>query len=386
MTQTINRSGLFTAGCFALITTAMSFGLRAGMIPVWQNQFGLTIEDAGWIAATAFWGFTLAMIFGGPLCDLLGIKKLIYIAFAGHLIGIVWTIFSNNFWSFYLSTLVVGVANGLVEAACNPLVTSMYTDEKTKMLNRFHMWFPGGIVIGGLVGYFMTEAGISWKYQIATMLIPNIIYGVMFFDKIVPVTERVSSGVSSGDMYKACIKPFFLLLVFCMMISAATELGTGQLITKLLEGTGQSGLLVLVFINGLMAVGRLFAGPIVHRLSPLGMLLFSSVFSALGLYALSEATGGMTFVAAGVFATGICFFWPTNLGFVSESLPKTGALGLAIMGGAGMLSVSIVLPILGRFLDQQSGAATLKTFAILPLCLSVIFAILYFQNKAKRAQ
>ena len=383
MSTEINKSKLFTASCISLVVTAMSFGLRAGMVNTWAAEFDLSIEQVGWINGTAFYGFTLAMIFGGPLCDVIGMKRIIYIAFFGHLIGIILTIISTSFWPLYISTLFIGIANGMVEAACNPLVATSFSTEKTKMLNRFHVWFPGGIVIGGLIGYFLGNAGISWQIQIATMLVPTILYGFLFLREKFPVTERVTSGVSTGDMFKACAAPLFIVMVILMMITASTELGTNQLIGKLLESTGVAPLLVLVYISGLMMVGRTFAGNFAHAISPAGMLLFSAIFSTIGLVWLSYADGYITFVAATVFAVGICFFWPTMIAFVAENLPKTGALGLSIMGGAGMLSVSFVLPVLGKFLDNQSGAETLRGFAILPAFLILAFAGLFFYSRTK---
>ena len=360
----------------------MSFGLRAGMINQWGAEFSLSNEQLGWISGTAFWGFTLAMIFGGPLCDIIGMKRLIYIAFFGHIVGTVLTIFATGYWSLFISTLFIGIGNGMVEAACNPLVASLFTENKTKMLNRFHVWFPGGIVIGGLVGYTMSNMGFGWQVQVAMMLIPALAYGFLFLKEALPVTERVATGVSTSDMFKACLKPLFLVMVFCMFITASTELGTNQLIDTFLKGTGVAPILILVYVSGLMMLGRSFAGNIVHSLSPAGMLLFSAIFSTVGLIALSYASGLLpTFAAATVFGIGICFFWPTMLGFVSEYLPKTGALGLSIMGGAGMLSVSIVLPVLGRFLDNQSPDLTLRYFALLPAFLIFAFTGLYFYSK-----
>jgi MFS family permease len=384
MNQEINKSKLFVASCMALVTTAMAFGLRAGMLNQWGTEFSLSVEQLGWISGTAFWGFTLAMIFGGPLCDVIGMKRLIFIAFTGHFVGVVLTIFSNGFWPLYLSTLCIGIGNGMVEAACNPLVATIHSTEKTKMLNRFHMWFPGGIVIGGLLGYFMGNMGMSWQIQVATMLVPTAIYGYLFFSEQFPVTERVTSGVSTGEMFSSCLNPLFIFMVICMLITASTELGTGQLIGTFLGDTGVAPILVLVFINGLMMVGRSMAGNFVHTLSPAGMLLFSAIFSAIGMTWLSYAQGLVpTFAAATVFGVGICFFWPTMISFVSEYLPQTGAMGMSIMGGAGMLSVSFVLPVLGRFLDNQPGDVTLRYFALLPAFLIIAFGGLYLYSRKK---
>jgi len=400
----MNPDRLFRASCIALVVTAMSFAIRGAAAESWAADFHLTNEQVGWINGTAFWGFTLAMIFGGPLCDVLGLGRILVIAFFGHAAGILLTVFARSFWGLYAGTLLFGLANGSVESACNPLIATLYPTDKTTKLNHFHVWFPGGVVIGGLVSFALTRVGLSWKIQFATMLIPLGIYGMMFRECQFPQTERVQQGVSVGAMFRACLRPSFLGMVACMLMTAATELGPGQWIPTILGNAGVSGILVLVWITGLMAVGRQFAGVFVHRLSPLGMLLMSAVFSALGLFAMSHANGVMLFVAATVFAVGVCFFWPTMLGFVSEQFPTTGALGLAIMGGAGMLSVSIVLPLMGRIFDQgivsrlgagvpstsapiavqaAAGLETLGRVSLLPTVLAVIFLILLVVQRLK---
>lgn len=352
----LNRSRLFAASCTALIVTAMSFALRGAAAGSWAVDFHLTKEQIGWINGTAFWGFTLAMVFGGLLCDAIGLGRIIWIAFVGHLLGILLTIFAWDYWSLYSGTLIFGIANGSVEAACNPLIATLFPDNKTTKLNHFHVWFPGGIVIGGLVSYFLGLAGFGWKIQFAAMLIPLVVYGVLFFGQAFPRTERVQQGVSTRSMFLACLNPVFLLIVVCMLMTAATELGPGQWIPNILTNAGVSGILVLVWITGLMAVGRQCASTFVHNLSPLGMLLVSAILSGLGLYAMSHSTGAMLFASATLFALGVCFFWPTMLGYANERFPATGALGMAILGGAGMLSVSIVLPIIGRFFDRGIAA------------------------------
>jgi fucose permease len=403
----MNVSRLFAASCVALIVTAMSFALRGEAAGAWAAEFQLSHEQVGWINGTAFWGFTLAMIFGGPLCDALGMKRIAGLAFFGHLAGILLTIFAWDYWSLYTGTLLFGIANGSVEAACNPLVAALYPRNKTTKLNHFHVWFPGGVVIGGLLAFALGHAGWGWKVQFATMLVPTLAYGFMFLGQAFPRTERVESGVSTGEMFAACVRPMFLLMVVCMLLTAATELGPGQWIPHILTNAGVSGILVLVWITGLMAVGRQFAGVFVHRLAPSGMLLASAVLSALGLYAMSRASGGMLFAAATIFALGVCFFWPTMLGYVNENFPHTGALGLAIMGGAGMLSVSFVLPVIGRFYDEgivaglggriatelpamewadlqaDAGLEALGRMAVLPSVLAVVFLGLVLLRKRR---
>ncbi|MFK7903721.1 MAG: sugar MFS transporter [Chitinophagales bacterium] len=353
MGQTVNTNKLFVASCLALVVTSMTFAIRAGMLGQLGIDFGLNTEELGWIAGTAFWGFPLAVIIGGALVDIIGMRKLMYAAFFSHVVGIVMTITAGGFWSLFFSTLLIGIANGLVEAVCNPLIASMYPDDKTTKLNHFHIWFPGGLVIGGLVAYFLGGAGIGWQIQMATMLIPAAIYGVMFLGEKFPVTERVAQGVSTGEMYKSLLNPLFIFMVICMLGTAVTELGTNQWIGVLLANVTDNALLLLVFISGIMAIGRGMAGPVVHKMSPAGVLLVSSILASIGLYLLSTLSGNMLFVAAGIFALGVTYFWPTMLGFVAEYTPKTGAIGLSLMGGAGMFANSIFFPIMGRMYDSN---------------------------------
>ena len=370
------NSKLFNASCFALVTTAMTFAVRAKIELVFNNDYGLTLEEIGIAFGPAFYGFTLAMIVGGFMVDLFGMKKIMNLAFFGHLVGIVLTIFARDFWTLFSGTLLIGIGNGMVEAACNPLIATLYPKEKTKMLNRFHVWFPGGIVIGSILGYLIVDLmGLSWMVLVGTLFIPLIIYIIQFRNQEFPPTERVSSGVTYEDMLKACFaNPLFWFIGFCMLLTASTELATTQRISSLLEQTVSNPILVLAFINGIMMVGRLFAGDIVHRLSITKMLLFSAVFSFLGLLWLSTATGMSSFLAAAVFAIGVCYFWPTMLSFVAEKIPSSGALGLSLMGGLGMFSVSIVLWAMGLVMDMDAtGSDTLYIMALLPAILIVLF-------------
>lgn len=383
--ENINKKRLFLGSCLALITTAMTFAIRARLETVFGPEgVGLTLEQIGYAFTPAFFGFTIAMIFGGPLVDFLGIKKITWIAFVMHAVGIVWTIMADSMTSLFLATLFVGIGNGMVEAALNPMVASMYTNEKTKMLNRFHVWFPGGIVIGSIVGWLVMDVmGLSWQIMVSTLFVPLVIYAVLFFGQEFPVTERVQMGISNKKMFSSVGKPLFIFMVFCMLLTAASELGTTQRIESLLKESVAVPLLVLAFINGIMALGRLFAGQVVHRLKPSGMLLYSAVFTFIGLWLLTVTSGGMTFVAAAVFAIGVTFFWPTMLGFVAEYLPETGALGLSIMGGAGMFSVSLVLPIMGKLMDDANASEALRTMSILPAILIVAFLGLNFYMKKR---
>ena len=411
-----NRRPLFAASCVALIVTAMSFAIRGDIMGDLESQFSLDKTQLGWISGTAFWGFTLAMVFGGPLCDVVGMKRLVGLAFFGHLAGILVTIFANGFGMLFAGTLLIGIANGCVEAACNPLIATIYPDQKTKRLNQFHVWWPGGIVIGSLAVFALGKADIRWEYKMGTMLLPLIVYGVLFLPQRFPVTERVARGISTKSMFRECLRPLFIVMVLGMFLTASTELGPGQWIPNILTFTaGVSGILVLAWMSGLMMVGRQFAGPIINRLSPAGVLLGSAMTATAGIFLLSQASSVFgVFSSAAVFAIGVCYFWPTMLGFVAERLPKTGALGLSIMGGAGMLAVSLVLPSMGGIYDERTaeavpegytveelkqaekdsdeekiwekaqavgGASTLKVVTVLPAVLIVVFAGILIRDR-----
>ncbi len=347
----IPRKQLFTASCLALLVTSLSFGIRAGILGKLGTDFNLSASELGTIAATAFWGFPLAVVIGGFIVDVIGMKRLLEMAFVFHLAGIILTIFATGYWTLFLSTLLIGIANGTVEAACNPLVASLFTDNKTTKLNHFHLWFPGGIVIGTLIVFILNKFGVPWQIEVATMLIPTLIYGYLFFKLKFPVTERIAAGVSNAAMYKSVFSGLFLFMILCMFGTAITELFTGQWIDVLLKNVTDNALLILTLETGVMVVGRAFAGPVVKQFSPQGVLLMSAILASLGLYLLGHSTGNMIFVGALVFGMGVCYFWPTMLGFVSENLPKTGAVGMNLMGGAGMFAVSIYMILMGKHYD-----------------------------------
>jgi MFS family permease len=356
MSKNIQANRLFVASCLALLVTSLSFGIRAGVLSQQGIDFQLTNAQLGTIAATAFWGFPLAMLVGGTIVDIIGMKRLLVLAFIFHLAGIVLTIYATGYWSLFFSTLLIGIANGTVEASCNPLVTALYPNNKTTKLNHFHLWFPGGIVIGTLIVFLFNKIGLGTNLQVGMMLIPTILYGYFFSKLEFPETERVSSGVSASDMYKSLLNPLFIFMIICMFGTAITELFTGQWIDVLLKNVSDNAILLLTIETGIMVIGRAFAGPVVHKFSPSGVLLISAILAAVGLYLLGHTTGNMLFVGAIIFGIGVCYFWPTMLGFVAENLPKTGAVGLNLMGGAGMFAVSVYMIFMSDFYDTLVNA------------------------------
>jgi len=403
--ENINKNRLFLAACVSLIVTAMTFAIRAGILGQLGTDFGLTDTELGWVNSMAFLGFPVATIFGGLVYNSVGPRKLMMIAFLSHLIGILLTIFAGGFWTLLISTFFIGFANGSVEAACNPLIADIYTTNRTTMLNKFHVWFPGGIVIGALSSKLMSDASgnyewLNWQWQIGIMLIPTLIYGFLFFGQKFPKNENIVSDTKMN--IKSLLSPLFIFMVLCMTLTATTELGTQQWVEKILGNTGASPMLILAMVTGLMAVGRYFAGPVIHKLNLPGVLLISAIISTIAIYLMSSATGGMVYVYAVLFAIGVCYFWPTMIGFVSEYIPKTGALGMSSIGGAGMFATSIWQPVIGSWLDNaksvavDSGASleqaeliagqeTLSNIAFFPMVLIVLFGILYTQRKKLEA-
>lgn len=394
---TINRSRIFSASCVALMVTAMTLGVRAGIMTELAGTFNLSDSQLGWIAGMAFLGFPVATMLGGLIYNFIGAKKLMYIAFAGHLLGLALTITADGFWSLIISTFCIGFANGSVEAACNPLIADMYHKEKTTMLNRFHVWFPGGIVIGALMSAGLTQLGMGWEIKIAIMILPTIVYGYMIFGQTFPDMENTE--VNTAINLRALFTPLYIFLLVCMTLTATTELGTQQWIERILKNSGAHPMLILAMVTGLMAVGRYFAGPIIHAFNSAGVLLFSAVMAFLGIYLMSIASGPLVYAAAIIFALGVTYFWPTMIGFVGENCQKTGALGMSLIGGVGMFAVSMWSPVIGGWLDSArkealdsgltgeaaelaAGQATLANISLFPIVLIVLFlGLLIYKRK-----
>ena len=392
MSNATNRRALFVASCASLLVTSLSFGIRAGILNDLGVEFELSTSELSRIAATAFWGFPVSMIIGGAIVDKVGMKNLMRLAYLGHFAGILLTIFAGGFWSLWTSTLLIGLANGMVEAVCNPLVASVYPEEKTTKLNQFHLWFPGGIVIGSLVAFAFGKIGLNWQWMMAVMLIPTIWYAVWMERLEFPVTERVANRVSYRDMYSALLNPLFLIITVAMLGTATAELFINQWVDVLLRSVSNNAILILLITSGVMTLGRGMAATIVSRFSTTGMLLFSAVFTTIGLFMMANLDGNLLFLSAVVFGIGVTYFWPTMLGFVATYIPKTGAIGLAIVGAAGMFAVSIYTQIMGGYYDGltaklsevDAGRAVIRTTLYIPIALIVIFAGIHLYMKQRK--
>jgi MFS family permease len=379
------RRRLFAASCIALLTTAMVFSVRAAILDELGAHFQVSKELVGIFAGKAFLGFATAILIGGPLCDALGMKRLLGIAWFLHVSAVLLTIFAPSYSVLEAATFTVGLGNGLVEGVINPLIATIYVDEKTHRLNMLHAWWPGGLIIGGLAAYALTRLGFGWQMKMATILIPAMIYGAMIVRQQFPATERVASGISALAMFREAVRPMFLLLAGCMVLTAATELAPNQWMESVLRNIAHTpGILVLVYISGLMFVMRFFAGAIARQISPITLMLICSAFAGIGLFALSYAYNALTaFAAATIFAGGVSYFWPTMLGITSERFPKGGAFLLSLMGAIGNLAVNLALPVMGRIYDRYGAAQSFRYMTFAPIVLICVFTAMFFYYKAQ---
>jgi fucose permease len=312
-------------------------------------------------------------------------KAVLGLAFVFHTAGTLLTIYAPGWVVLAVATLAIGFGCGFVEAGINPLVATIYPDQKTHKLNLLHAWWPGGIVLGSLASYALTQAGQEWQTKMWLIMIPTVVYGVLFLSLRLPRTERVASGVSAKDMFGEVLRPLFLIFLFAMLLTAAVELGTNQWIGEIMKRSGiASGILVLAWISLIMLVGRLFAGPVVHKLAPTGVLLLSSAVAIVGLLWLSVVrTPAAAYAASFVFALGICYFWPTMLGVTSERFPRGGAFLLGLMGATGMASAGFSQPAMGKLYETYGPEGALRYLVILPIALVAIFGLVYLSDRAR---
>jgi len=371
-----------------LVATAMSFAIRGDIMGDFETVFSLTATEVGWIAGAAFWGFGVSILFGGPLCDVLGMRTLARLAALGHIGGTLLTIAAPSFAVLFGATLVIGIANGLVEAFANPLVATLFSRDKTTKLVALHAWFPGGIVIGALLAYGCTQVGLGWQAKMLLLLVPSVVYTVMFWGAIFPRTESTAAGVSLAGMVAEVRRPLFLVVWLCMWLTAATELGPGQwvanIFNEVLESGTRAGIILLMWINGIMYLMRQFLGTIPHRVSPMLLIVCTAPIAAVGLFLFGQAdTAPMWFLAAALLAVGTAFWWPTMLGITSERFPAGGALLLAIIGASGSISTAVSGPVMGGINDAYGAAAVLPAWAVLPAVLFGIFVFIYLADRTK---
>ncbi len=418
-----NKTRIFLVSVLALVTAGVAASLRADVASDLQKIFFDPIDKAhsaemiGAVLGVPFLGFAFTIAIGSPLLDFIGAAVLLPLSGVCFIAGTLTILFASSIASgagiynvIWIGAVITGIGWGLVETVVNPLTATLYPDEKTARLNALHAWWPGGLIIGGLLGYGLSQVGVSWNIKLALILIPATLVVILCMGMKFPPTERVASGVSMGGMFKELLKPMFLVLFLSMFLTAASELAPGQWVDLALTRTvHMQGILLLVYVSGIMFVARHFAGPLSHRLSPIGLLWCSCLLASLGLLALSVANSpAMGILAATVWGCGVCFMWPTMLATSSERFPRGGALLMGLMGTAGTLSINFVLPAMGSIYDTkkielaggdaafkalsgeqlnavlgQAAQASFRAVAILPAILLVVFGAIWLYDRSK---
>ncbi|OYX28812.1 MAG: MFS transporter [Flavobacteriales bacterium 32-35-8] len=403
---------LFLTCFIAIVTTAFGFIVRAIVLPEWGVEFNLTQTQLGEISGVGLWPFAISIVLFSLVVDKIGYKTSLGFAFVCHVTSVALTVTADGYSTLYLATFIGAIGNGIVEAVANPVVATMFAKEKTKWLSILHAGWPGGLVLGGILALLM-GTDVAWQYKIALTLIPTLLYGIMMLRRKFPLNERVQAGVSYREMLqevgafgaliivaivvfqlgevfgwtlwlnvaitmiitlffglytKSFGQPLFVILLIIMIPLAVTELGTDSWITDLMTpAMAQIGLQagwILVYTSAIMFVLRLFAGSIVHRISPLGLLAVCSFVAAIGLFFLSQSAGIMILVAATIYGFGKSFFWPTMLGVVAERFPKGGALTLNVIAGLGMISAGVIGAGVIGFLQDSSIEKGIKAYDV----------------------
>ena len=359
---TPNARRLLWAGFMAILAAGVGFSIRAGILSDWGSQFGFTQTDLGNITGGGLTGFGVIILLGALIADKVGYGRLLIFAFVMHALSAVLTLAATPLYNSMVATnpegakaaayeclfwgmFLFAVGNGTAEAVVNPLVATLFPKERTHYLNILHAGWPAGLVAGGLASYFLV-GNVRWEIQISLFLIPVLAYGIMCLGQHFPKSEASVAGISFGRMLKEFAAPILLLLLFIQALLGYVELGTDSWISNItgtIMASREKGLLLFVYTSMLMFILRFFAGPIVEKISPLGLLFAGAVCGAIGLVMLGGAqTIVLVVVAATIYGIGKTFLWPTMLAVVSDRFPRGGAITIGAMGGIGMLSAGLL--------------------------------------------
>lgn len=369
------RGKLMVASFLTLVASGIGFATRTAAGGPWEREFNLGGGDFGAILGAGFLGFGLMIFFGGILVEKFGYKKLLSIAFVLHLIsaGMLFAanplfegwqesdpenatanVFNVLFWSAF----VFSICQGLYEAVINPLIAQIYPENKTHYLNILHAGWPAGMIVGGLfaagfIGENCWFTELPWQYALSSFALVVIAYGIMVLPEMFPDTVGESAGSFSTVFSCFASIPFLVLIVIHALVGYM-ELGVDSWMTKLMENLLPNSIIILVYTSFLMFVLRFFAGPIVHKVNPIGLLLGSSVIACMGLLWLGSPIQSvfMIFVAATFYSFGKAFLWPTMLGVAGERYPQSGSVAMGALGAAGMLCVG---QIAGPRIGAQQG-------------------------------
>ncbi len=380
MSATNHSKAIFLASFLTLIAAGMGFAIRGDILGDWESQFGFTKTELGKITGGGLWGFGVMIIIFSLLADRVGYKAMLCGAFVLHVLSALVTLAATpvfeaagrdaTYQCLYWGMFLFALANGLCEAAINPLVATLYPQQKTHYLNILHAGWPGGLIVGGLLaygfaGHHAVIHHLRWEVLMGLFLIPTVIYGVISLKEKFPVSEASEAGVSFGEMLTQFASPVLIALLLLHAMVGYVELGTDSWMQDIMKASiSKWAALLFVYTSGVMFVLRFFAGPIVERTNPLGLLFISSVIGAVGLVMFgNSSSAGMILLAGTIYGVGKTFLWPTMLGVVGERFPKGGALAMGMMGGIGMLSAGLLGgPIIG-YKQDYAAAENLKQTA-----------------------
>ena len=411
-----NRRSIFWICVLALFTAAIANAVRGGASDAMKAElFDLTdAAHSGELIASAlgnaFLGFALSLLVISPLLDRIGGRRIVLFASACFIAGpglVLLAPSAGSFSAVYavltVGMVVMGFGWGATEGSINAITTTMYADDKTGKLNVLHAWWPGGMIVGGLLCVALFGAGLGWRVLIALIMVPGVILGLWAMRHEFPQTESTVAGIPFGEMMAEPFKhPGFWIFPAIMFLTASTELAPGAWVqVALTETVGMQGVLLNVYVAAIMFAMRHFAGPLEHRFSDMGLLWMSTVPAGIGLFLLGTANSPVTaLVAATLWAFGVCFMWPTMLAAIARRYPRSGSWGIGIVNFSGALAIYLVLPQIGKIYDNakiakaggqaayealQPGSEAMhtvlahaaevsfKTISVIPVVLFVIF-------------
>lgn len=366
MENTSHRGRLLIASFLTLVAAGAGTATRGAAAGAWARDFNIGQDQFGTIMGLGFLGFGIVIFVGGILVELFGYKKLLLLAVIMQLVSAAMLFMAPSLYEGWvesdsenatnnvirllqISVLLFAICNGLYEAVINPLVAQLYPENQTHYLNILHAGWPGGLILGGLTAAsFQNQSAwiteIPWHYALSSYSAVLVALGLMVVGEKFPATVSASGKSSFGVLFSCFLSlPFLLLLVLHAMIGYM-ELGVDSWQTRLMENLVENSVVVLIYTSVLMFVLRFFAGPIVHRLNPIGLLLASSVIAVLGLLWLGMETTSvaMIFAAATLYSLGKAFLWPTMLAVAGERYPQSGSVAMSALGAAGMISVGTI--------------------------------------------
>ncbi len=396
----INPGRLFVIGVLALFTAGLSFSLRTVIsADIKDNVFGGSAEMIGSALGIAFLSFAITTFIISPLLDNIGMKRTMYGAALSFILAALtvaaghWVDPQNAYNTIWLGMALNGIGWGLTEGTINPMTAAIYPEEKTHRLNILHAWWPAGLIAGGLIGYAIGQMQTPWYLTILILIVPSVVLIFLIQGQSFPKTESHDLGVSMGGMLAEIIRsPSFFIWFGLMFLTASTELAPNSWVeVTLTKIVGMQGILILVYVSMIMFVMRHFAGPIVKRISSVGLLFVSSILALIGLLLLANASSPITALfAATIWGIGVCFMWPTMLAIAAERYPRGGAWTIGLIASAGALAIYIVLPKLGAIYDNaiKSGGSeviaaktSFETIALFPAILVVAFGLILLLEK-----